>query len=172
MFSTATPVEPEDGEVIVDNTGPYIRDIKKLAGANQFQVLWETDEAATSTIEYGQTSSYGASVDSTTLTGSHDLVVTGLTPDTTYHFRLRSSDAAGNETVTEDFTITVSANPYLDLWYGSNQTFGLLGSNAQRWANILGHVSGANTITSLEYSLNGGTRATLVPGSRRAPAPG
>ena len=165
MFSTATPVEPEDGEVIADGTGPYIRDIKKLAGANQFQVLWETDEAATSTIEYGQTSSYGASVDSTTLTGSHDLAVTGLTPDTTYHFRLRSSDAAGNETASEDFTITVSSNPYLDLWYGSNPTFGLLGSNAQRWINIPGHVSGANTITSLEYSLNGAAAKPLSLGA-------
>ena len=165
MFSTATPVEPEDGEVIADNSGPYIRDIKKLAGANQFQVLWETDEAATSTIEYGTTSGYGATVDSTSFTDSHDLVVTGLSADTTYHFRLRSTDQAGNETVSEDFTISVSSNPYLDLWYGANPTFGLLGSNAQRWINIPGHVSGANTITSLEYSLNGALMQPLSLGA-------
>ncbi len=59
----------------------------------------------------------------------------------------------------------VSANPYLDLWYGSNPTFGLLGSNAQRWTNIPGHVSGANTITSLEYSLNGALAQPLSLGA-------
>ena len=78
MFSTAAPIEPEDAEVIADNTGPYIRDIKKQAGSNQFRVLWETDEAANATIEYGPSNTYGASVDSSALATSHDLLVDGL----------------------------------------------------------------------------------------------
>ena len=67
MFSTATPIEPEDGEVIVDTTGPYIRDIRKLAGSNEFRVQWETDEAANATIEYGTSTAYGSSIDSAAL---------------------------------------------------------------------------------------------------------
>ncbi len=165
MFSTATPVTPEDGEIIPDSTAPYIRNIKKLNGANQFQVLWATDEPATSRMEYGPTTSYGASVNSSILTRDHHQLATGLATNQTYHFRLRSKDAAGNETVSEDFTIKLSAKPFLDLWYGSIQNFGQLGSNAQRWINIPGHVSGANPISSLAYSLNGAPAQSLSLGA-------
>ena len=54
----------------------------------------------------------------------------------------------------------------------TNQTYGQLGSDSQRWANILGHVSGANSITSLEYSLNGGSLKSLSLWRGRAPAAG
>ena len=42
----------------------------------------------------------------------------------------------------------------IDLWYGSQQSFGQIGQ-PQVWANILGNVS--DGISSLTYSLNGGT---------------
>jgi hypothetical protein len=60
--------------------------------------------------------------------------------------------------------------PAIDVWYGLDQDFGLLG-NPQPWINILGNVSGAST---LSYSLNGGAskNLTIGPDGRRLQSTG
>jgi hypothetical protein len=50
--------------------------------------------------------------------------------------------------------------PVFDLWYGALLRFGHLG-HAQRWVNVLGHVSPGEAIVSLSYSLNGGEARDL-----------
>jgi len=54
--------------------------------------------------------------------------------------------------------------PTIDVWYGTTQNFGQRG-NPQTWINILGRVSGPLPITSLTYSLNGGSDQPLSIGS-------
>ncbi len=65
-------------------------------------ISWTTDEAATSQVQYGATDAYGSAtpVDEA-LTTSHSVTLAGLEPDTTYHFRVKSKDAIGNETTSE-----------------------------------------------------------------------
>ena len=170
FFSTASPIIPEDGVAISDTTAPFIRDVQKIAGLDQFQVTWTTDEPASGVVEYGLTTGYElGQVEHTDFTASHDLVVTGLVPTTAYHFRLRSTDASGNERVSDDLEITVSANPYINNWYGPVQDFGQLGSNSARWINLLGSVSGQNPISTLSYTLNGQASQSLNigPDTRR-----
>jgi hypothetical protein len=72
-------------------------------------VAWTTNEAADSQVEYGTTTSYGSSttLDPTKLT-SHSVTVGGLSPSTLYHFRVKTKDAAGNQTVSADFTFTTA----------------------------------------------------------------
>ncbi len=164
FFSTANPISPEDGEIIADTTAPFIRDIKTITGINQFEVRWQTDEPASARLEYGPTTSYGAVIENIELERQHTLVAPGLASDTTYHYRLRSRDANGNEQVSGDYTVRVSPDPFLTIWNGSSQFFGQLGSNAQRWVNILGDVSSASAISTLEYSLNGGAARPLSLG--------
>lgn len=53
--------------------------------------------------------------------------------------------------------------PVIDVWYGDNKTFGNIG-NPQNWVNILGRVTDANGISSLSYSLNGGSDVALALG--------
>ena len=57
---------------------------------------WTTSEAADSQVEYGTTLSYG---NTTTLVpikvGNHAAILTGLAPETTYFYRLRSANAFG-----------------------------------------------------------------------------
>jgi len=53
--------------------------------------------------------------------------------------------------------------PVFDIWYGDSQTFGQNGI-PQQWVNILGNVSGPNPISSLTYSLNGGSQQVLNVG--------
>ncbi len=61
------------------------------------------------------------------------------------------------------------AAPVIDVWYGPSQNFGQLG-NPQVWLNILGNTySPGRTITSLQYSLNGGPfqNLSIGPDTRR-----
>ncbi len=51
----------------------------------------------------------------------------------------------------------------ISIWYGRQQRFGVPG-RAQRWANVLGNVWPAESVTRLSYSLNGGTQHALSIG--------
>lgn len=51
----------------------------------------------------------------------------------------------------------------IDLWYGHRQSFAGHGL-PQRWANVLGRVSGPKPVVTLEYALNGGEMLPLSIG--------
>lgn len=60
-------------------------------------IIWTTNESATSQVEYGTTTAYGSSTSlSSTLITGHSQTLSGLQASTTYHFRVKSSDASGN----------------------------------------------------------------------------
>src|SRR5207247_14926 len=70
-------------------------------------VGWETDEPATSAVEYGTTDSYGSGASAAGQSSGHSVPLSGLTPSTTYHFRALSTDACGNgPTFSPDATLT------------------------------------------------------------------
>jgi peroxiredoxin len=74
-------------------------------------VNWTTNENSTSQVEYGKTASYGkeSALDST-LTLTHKVTLSGLEPNTTYHYRVVSVDSSGNTiTFDEDRTFTTLA---------------------------------------------------------------
>jgi len=56
-------------------------------------VTWDTDKPSTSQVEYGPTAwgFYGPTVSNDTLTTSHSINITGLTPNTDYNFRAIST---------------------------------------------------------------------------------
>ena len=58
--------------------------------------------------------------------------------------------------------------PNVDIWYGDLQYFGQNG-NPQKWINVLGNVSDADGIKTLDYTLNGGSSMPLNigPDNRR-----
>jgi hypothetical protein len=58
---------------------------------NTVQVIWRTPVPADSTVEYGLTDSLGQSVSNPVPTTNHVLTVTGLSPDTAYFYRVRST---------------------------------------------------------------------------------
>ena len=75
-------------------------------------VSWTTDEPATSQVEYGTTTAYGStSTLDATLTTAHSQTLSGLAADTTYHYRVKSRDAAGNLATSADFTLTTPPPP-------------------------------------------------------------
>jgi hypothetical protein len=70
-------------------------------------VSWTTDEPATSRIQYGLTTAYGSFTTlDTSLVTVHRQVLSGLSSGTTYHYRVVSTDAAGNIAYSTDQMFT------------------------------------------------------------------
>jgi len=66
-------------------------------------VGWTTNVTATSQVEYGTTTSYGTLTTlNATLVTSHSVSLTGLTANTAYHYRVRSKNSSGVESISGD----------------------------------------------------------------------
>ncbi|MBK7090630.1 MAG: hypothetical protein IPH59_02735 [bacterium] len=107
-WTTARTFSP----VAVDVTAPSITDVVATnITHNSALITWTTDEPSSSQINYGATTSYGSSTTLvSTLVTSHEQLISGLDSMSTYHFRVRSRDAAGNEGVSGDFTFLTTNN--------------------------------------------------------------
>ncbi|MFA6602756.1 MAG: fibronectin type III domain-containing protein, partial [Candidatus Shapirobacteria bacterium] len=145
-YTFTTLAGPEAG----DNTAPSITDISVSdTTASSTSVSWKTNEVADGRVEYGETESYERGI----AEGNHDfktekkVVLLGLSPSTTYHYRITAIDTAGNINTSADSTFTT----------GSTQILGDLTEN--------GTTGGANApaITSEGASVTNitGTQATL-----------
>jgi len=68
-------------------------------------ITWITDLAADSQVDFGVTASYGSSntLDSAQLT-SHSQAISGLTPNTVYHYRVKSRAGTGQLSTSGDYT--------------------------------------------------------------------
>lgn len=108
---------------IPDLTAPVISNISSgTSDTSSRTITWTTDEPATSQVEYGLTASYGTL---TTLDASlkttHSVSLSGLSPNTTYHFRVISADANENEALSADETFSTASIPSED---GAGRTTG------------------------------------------------
>lgn len=75
-------------------------------------ITWLTNEEATSRVEYGLTTSYGTpSSTNNTLVVSHSRTLTGLASNTTYHYRVISTDASGNTATSGSLSFKTNAEP-------------------------------------------------------------
>jgi NPCBM/NEW2 domain/Purple acid Phosphatase, N-terminal domain len=73
-------------------------------------ISWSTNNPADSQVDYGTTTSYGASTTlNSSLVTSHSQVLSGLTANTTYHYRAKSRDAGGTLVASPDATFTTPA---------------------------------------------------------------
>jgi chitinase len=89
------------------STGPT----SSVITASGATIAWTTNEASNTQVDYGLTTSYGSSATTATLTTSHSQALTGLTAATTYHYRVKSTDAAGNLfTGTDNTFITLASS--------------------------------------------------------------
>jgi len=93
----------------LDTTSPVISEVAQNSSETTATVTWKTNEQSDGLINYGKTTDYGFSSALSTFATSHTVSLTGLTPDTTYHFQLVSKDRAGNEVASGDFIFTTSS---------------------------------------------------------------
>jgi len=88
----------------IDGIAPAISGMSLSVTASSATVGWTTNEPSDTQVEYGVTRSYGTRAPlNPTLGRLHSQTISGLAPNTVYHFRMRSRDAAGNLGVSRDF---------------------------------------------------------------------
>jgi len=84
-------------------------------------ITWTTDQPSTSQAEYGTTTAYGSlsSLNSSPVT-SHSIILTGLTPGTTYDYAVSSTDSAGTATSANFTFATLPPAPVISAVTASN----------------------------------------------------
>jgi|GEM_PF-827454 len=124
-YSVTTEIEDIWPPQIV--SGP----VESLPLGNSVTISWETDEMATSIVEYGLTTDYTHRVENNDLTISHQIVLTNLQPNTTYHYRVASYDRMGNgPTYSADFTFhTTSGTSNVIATVQQAHSYGYMGHN-------------------------------------------
>jgi len=87
-------------------SGINVSNITELATT----ISWATDKPATSQVLFGVTNAYGSTTAlDQKLATSHSATLAGLTPSTTYHFKVTSQDGSGNEAASQDQIFTTSS---------------------------------------------------------------
>ena len=122
-----------------DPTGPAVDDVtltpslplRNLTvspiGPTFATVTWVTDVPASSTVEYGRTTAYGNTISQGGLVTNHRVDLSNLSPSTLYHYRVKSTDANNQATVSGDGTFVTGPL--------NTATFDINYSNVQRLAD-------------------------------------
>src|SRR5206468_6109604 len=130
LNATITNAVMSSGSGPADTTPPVISNVVASAITSSSATIgWNTNEPADSQVEYGVTSGYGSATSlNSAQVIAHSQTLSSLTPSTTYHYRVKSKDAAGNPAVSGVFTLStppagepdpdLEETP-LDLRYGS-----------------------------------------------------
>ena len=102
---------------VPDTTAPVITSGPAVTVADCSAVVaWTTDEAATSVVDYGPTAAYGTNGSAAGYVQNHAVGLTPLVPETSYHYRVGSTDNAGNgptQSVDQTFTTAAAAAPLI-----------------------------------------------------------
>ncbi|MBU0952948.1 MAG: fibronectin type III domain-containing protein [Nanoarchaeota archaeon] len=105
-----------------DANPPIISNVKATpTSGSKATITWTTNEPADTQVFYGLTTAYGSqSPYAPTLVTSHSVSLTGLQPNTLYHFKVRSADGDGNPTESSDRTFTTLSNPVINAFVPNN----------------------------------------------------
>jgi hypothetical protein len=77
---------------------------------NAATITWTTAQPSSVFVEYGAATDYGNATPWNSFPSTkHTVALTGLTPGTTYHFRIRSLDSQGNLIISSDWSFTTAA---------------------------------------------------------------
>lgn len=118
-----------DGVIYVPSTGlnrvvqysfdpidPQINGNPAVSSVSQTGAIisWQTDEPASSRVEYGTTTAYGSTtseLNTAPRVTSHSIELTELAPCTLYYYRIISQDAAANVLTSAPYTFTTECPP-------------------------------------------------------------
>ena len=94
-----------------DRNPPVISQVNAVPKDARVKVSWSTNEESTSEVEFGRTSSYDFSEISKELVSQHLVILTNLVAGAEYHYRVSSTDQAGNESFSvDDVFVAVGAD--------------------------------------------------------------
>lgn len=100
-----------------DNTPPSAGPPTAGPWSNNSMILvWNSNEFARSTLNYGTISNqYDKTVTDDLFKKYHEMIVTGLEPDTIYYYRITQTDRSGNEMRSKEYKLELQVNNTLFL---------------------------------------------------------
>ena len=147
-------------------------------------IVWRTDETSDSKVDFGTSVSYGSSISNSILSVGHSLTLSNLEPNTTYNFRVRSTDASGNTATSGNFTFSTllrgnvtdiiidnQAATFAGTWttgssstdkYGPDYRYASSGSPGTKTADFVPTILTAGTYDVYEWHPQGGNRTTAA----------
>lgn len=153
---------------VTDSAPPIISGVNlPEPSSTSVSINWTTDEPATSQVQYGISDEYGSlTPTNSNLTLAHTLTITGLSPDTGYHFQTISTDSFGNTGYSDEFTLLTavfSVTPTVALPIPGAETIKptvVLSTKLAPDYNDSPVISGIATdnigVLKVEYSIDGG----------------
>lgn len=148
----------------VDTTPPVISGVgTSSVTPTSATIIWTTNEASDTQVDWGPTSAYGNTtpLNSTRVT-SHNVTLNGLAASTTYHYRVRSRDAAGNLALSGNFTLTTAstAGPAGSFYVSTTGSDSNPGTQAQPFRTIARGIRALGSGDTL--IIRGGTYAEAI----------
>jgi hypothetical protein len=150
---------------------PNISNIQTSVTTTTATITWTTDEAASSQVNYGVTTTYSASSTlNTTLSTTHSVTLTGLMPGTTYDFDAMSANINGTSSTSSNSTFQTTGSapgPVISSVAASSITSGsalITWTTDQASTSVVNYgqtVSSATLVTSHSVALSGLTPNTL-----------
>jgi hypothetical protein len=92
-------------------SGPVAGNFQVMGSSIWTTVTWVTRHSSTSYVDYGLTSGYGFTNGVSFMNTNHSVTLTNLINHTLYHYRVRSTDGGGTETVSGDYTFITTLPP-------------------------------------------------------------
>ena len=118
-----------------------------------FQVGWLTNVPADSQIDYGSSAAYGSTTPlSTSAVTIHQVLLSGLTTGTLYHYRVRSTDAKKNQALSGDFTFATSGDttpPTVSI------TSPVAGATLTGTVNVVASAQDNVSVASVQFKVDG-----------------
>ena len=111
MGEAVTLIGSSNGTTAPDGTPPTISGVATSGiTSSSATIAWTTDEAATGSVDYGTTTSYGITAALSNSATSQSVTLTGLTAGTIYHYRITAVDTSGNRAITGDYSFTTASS--------------------------------------------------------------
>jgi hypothetical protein len=101
-YQDASPAGSRSGSAVIDQVPPVITGVSASTRFGRLVVSWETDEDTDAIVDFGTSAALGSSVTNRGPDTLHRVPVDGLSRDQTVFYRVRSRDAAGNETIVDN----------------------------------------------------------------------
>ncbi len=142
------------------NLGQVINSLKVIPTVvttkDSATISWNTDMPSSTKVNYGETSSYGMSTEKTDVNAkvtSHTATISGLLPSHTYHYQVRSRDASGIVTISDDQTFTTLSDipPVTDCVTSNDANVGT-DSGTTRYCNVIYTWDQVTKTSDLQYA--------------------
>ena len=117
--------------------GPYLQNVQE----NGITIMWETNVAAPSRVDYGKTKTCDTSTASDDLVTIHEITISGLTVETGYYYKVSSAEAQSE--VCTFMTSVKRDTPFTFAVYGDSRggTQGMPQRNSKRHKRIADEVA-------------------------------